>query len=317
MNEEKLYSYEVIFKGNRRELYCTNLEITRGNFVIVNIEKGLNSGKVSTSKVISAEEAGNLPKIQRVATQEDMERIARNTEKEKNAFRLAKKRIIEYNLEMKLVEVEMQFDGGKLTFYFTSPTRVDFRELVKSLAGIYHTRIDLRQIGSRDEARLISGLGPCGRVQCCSSCINEFKEITPQHAKDQQLSMNPIKISGNCGRYLCCLSFEEECYLDAYTRIPRAGSGFTTAEGKRGEVVFVDIFKERIQVKFVERNEKDEKPITKYEWFDTEQIKAGKVEETKPFIPNKKNANQHNCSGNCEHKKNFTEKGANNDNKKQ
>jgi len=318
MSEQKLYSYEVSFKGNRREVYYSDLEVKRGNYVIVNVEKGLDKGKVSTSKVVSAEEAKNLPKIQRIATQEDIERIARNSEKEKNAFRLAKERIIEYKLEMKLVEVEMQFDGGKLTFYFTSPNRVDFRELVKSLAGIYHTRIDLRQIGARDEARLISGIGPCGRVQCCSSSMSEFTEITAQHAKDQQLSMNPIKISGNCGRYLCCLNFEEECYLDAYTRIPRAGSGFTTEGGKKGEVVFVDIFKERIQVKFVERNGKDEKPTTKYEWFETEQIKAGKVEEAKQFIPNKKGMMPHanfqhkcNCQGDCNCKKNFPPKGAN------
>jgi len=307
MNESKLYSYEVSFKGNRREVYYSDLEIKRGSFVIVNAEKGLDAGKVSTNKKISAEEAKKIPKIQRAATPEDIERITRNGEKEKNAFRLCKERIIEYKLDMKLVEVEMQFDGGKLTFYFTSPQRVDFRELVKSLAGIYHTRIDLRQIGARDEARLISGLGPCGRVLCCSSNISEFKEITAQHAKDQQLSMNPTKISGNCGRYLCCLDYEHECYLDAYTRIPRSGSGFTTESGKKGEVVFVDIFKERIQVKFVERNGKDEKPTTKYEWFDTEQIKAGKVDEAKQFVPhNKKGGTMPHdckCQGNCGCKK--------------
>lgn len=298
MNESKLYSFEVSFKGNRREVYYSETEIKRETVVIVNVDKGLDAGKVSTSKTVSEEEAKKLPKIQRVATNEDIERIARNGEKEKNAFRLCKERIIEYNLDMKLVEVEMQFDGGKLTFYFTSPQRVDFRELVKSLAGIYHTRIDLRQIGARDEARLISGIGPCGRVQCCSSSMTEFTEITAQHAKDQQLSMNPVKISGNCGRYLCCLAFEEECYLDAYTRIPRSGSYFTTNGGKRGEVVFVDIFKERIQVKFIERNGKEEKPTTKFEWFDTEQIKAGKVEEARQYTPHNKKP-QHECKGEC------------------
>jgi cell fate regulator YaaT (PSP1 superfamily) len=284
MGESKLYSYEVSFKGNRRDVYYSEQEIKRGSFVIVNVEKGLDAGKVSTSKLISADEAKTLPKIHRLATGEDVERIVRNNEKEKNAFRLCKERIIEHKLEMKLVEVEMQFDGGKLTFYFTSPQRVDFRELVKSLAGIYHTRIDLRQIGARDEARLISGIGPCGRVQCCSSCMNGFAEITAQQAKDQQLSMNPIKISGNCGRYLCCLSFEQECYLDAYTRIPRTGSLFVASDGRRGEVVFVDIFKERVQVKFIVKN-KEEKPTATYEWFDTEQINAGKVEETKQSSP--------------------------------
>jgi cell fate regulator YaaT (PSP1 superfamily) len=252
----------------------------RGSIVIVSVEKGFDYGKISISKTISEKEAETLPKIQRVATQEDIERISRNSEKEKNAFRLCKERIIEHKLEMKLVEVEMQFDGSKLTFYFTSPQRVDFRELVKSLAGIYHTRIDLRQIGARDEARLISGIGPCGRVQCCSSCMNGFKEITAQQAKDQQLSINPVKISGNCGRYICCLAFEEECYLDAYTKIPRAGTSFTAQNGKKGEVVFVDIFKERVQVKFLEKIA-NEKPSVRYEWFSVEQIKAGKCDEPK------------------------------------
>ncbi|MCL1947941.1 MAG: stage 0 sporulation protein, partial [Chitinivibrionia bacterium] len=213
---------------------------------------------------------------------EDLERISRNHEKEKNAFRICKERIIEYKLDMKLVGVEMQFDGGKLTFYFTSPQRVDFRELVKTLAGIYNTRIDLRQIGVRDETRIISGIGACGRTQCCSACMSGFKEISPQYAKDQQLSMNAVKNCGNCGRYLCCLAFEEDSYIEAYKRIPRAGSYFTSAEQKRGEVVFVDIFKERIQVKFIVKN-KDEKPTTQYEWFDMEQIKSGKVEEIRHF----------------------------------
>ena len=283
MNESKLYSYEVSFKGNRRNVYCSQHKIKRGDYVIVNVEKGLDAGKVSIPKTVSANDAKNLPKIQRIATREDLERIGRNREKEKNAFLLCKKRIIEYKLDMKLVGVEMQFDGGKLTFYFTSPQRVDFRELVKTLAGIYNTRIDLRQIGVRDETRIISGIGACGRVQCCSSCMTAgFKEIGAQYAKDQQLSMNPIKNTGNCGRYLCCLAFEEDSYLEAYTRIPRAGSYFTTADKKRGEVIFVDIFRERIQVKFIVKN-KDEKPTTQYEWFDMEQIKSGKVEEAKHF----------------------------------
>jgi len=278
--KSKLYSYEVTFKGNRREIYAANSEIKRESFVVVNVEKGLDAGKVSTSKPLDEKDAEALPRIQRVATQEDIERISRNNEKEKNAFLFCKEKIAELKLEMKLVEVEMRFDGGKLTFYFTSPQRVDFRELVKALAGIYHTRIDLRQIGARDEARLISGIGPCGRVQCCSSCMSGFKEITAQQAKDQQLSINPVKISGNCGRYICCLAFEEECYLDAYTKIPRAGSYFTEQNGKKGEVVFVDIFKERVQVKFFEKIG-NEKPTVKYEWFDREQIKAGKCEESK------------------------------------
>jgi len=282
-NESKTYSYEVSFKGNRREVYSFPQEIKRQNRVIVNVEKGLDSGIVSTSKQILESAAGSLPKIQRVATKEDLERVARNNEKEKNACRLCKQKIAEYNLDMKLVAAEMQFDGGKLTFYFTSPQRVDFRELVKSLAGIYHTRIDLRQVGARDEARIVSGIGPCGRELCCSSCTKGYKEVSSQHAKDQQLSMNPTKITGNCDRYLCCLAYEEESYLDAYTRIPRAGSYFTPEnQQKRGEVIFVDIFKERIQVKFLIKN-KDEKPTTQYEWFNLEQVNAGKVEEARNY----------------------------------
>jgi len=281
MNERKAYSYEVAFKGNRREIYSSPQDIKRGVRVIVNVEKGIDSGTVSTSKQISETAAQNLPKIQRVAAKEDLERIARNVEKEKNAYRLCKQKIAEYNLDMKLIGAELQFDGGKLTFFFTSPQRVDFRELVKALAGIYHTRIDLRQVGSRDEARIVSGVGPCGRALCCSSCVKTCKEVSSQYAKDQQLSMNPLKITGNCDRYLCCLAYEQESYIDAYTRIPRAGSLFTPENrSQKGEVIFVDIFKERIQVKFVVKN-KDEKPTTQYEWFDLQQINVGKVEENK------------------------------------
>ncbi|MGM0462489.1 MAG: PSP1 domain-containing protein [Fibrobacterota bacterium] len=211
--------------------------------------------------------------IHRSATDDDIERNAANRKRELSAFRICKEKISYHKLDMKLVDVEYQFEGGKITFYFTADQRVDFRALVKTLAGEFRTRIELRQIGVRDAAKLIEGVGICGRPQCCSTFMRDFAQISTQLAKDQQLTLNPAKISGNCGRLLCCLDFEEKEYLKAYKELPRVGCSFTDAAGKRGLVVFVDIFKERIHVR------RNEGGMNQFQWYTKEEIEKGTVHD--------------------------------------
>ncbi|MGM0443574.1 MAG: PSP1 domain-containing protein [Fibrobacterota bacterium] len=211
--------------------------------------------------------------IKRIATEQDLDRDRENRSREEHAFAVCKERIAAHDLRMKLVDVEYQFEGGKITFYFTADQRVDFRGLVKTLASEFRTRIELRQIGVRDAAKLINGVGICGRPQCCSSFMREFFQISTQLAKDQQLTLNPAKISGNCGRLLCCLNFEEEEYLKAYKYLPRSGSFFTDEKGQKGLVVFVDIFRERIHVR------RTAKGMSQFEWYTKEEIEKGTIDE--------------------------------------
>jgi cell fate regulator YaaT (PSP1 superfamily) len=172
---------------------------------------------------------------------------------------------------MKLVDVELQFDGSKITFFFTAAQRVDFRELVKDLASVYRTRIELRQIGVRDEAKRISGLGICGRKQCCSAFLNEFEQITTQMAKNQQLALNPTKISGNCGRLLCCLRYEDDLYRELFKAYPEIGSKITV-NGKTGVLDFINIFSDKGLLRFEDGTQ---------EWLSPDEIKKG----TAPHAP--------------------------------
>jgi cell fate regulator YaaT (PSP1 superfamily) len=169
---------------------------------------------------------------------------------------------------MKLVDVEMQFDGSKITFYFTAAQRVDFRELVKDLASIYRTRIELRQIGVRDEAKRISGCGVCGRKQCCSAFLNEFEQITTQMAKDQQLALNPSKISGNCGRLLCCLRYENDMYSEIFKDFPPMGCRMTL-NGKIGSLNYINIFQGKALLHYDDGTQ---------EWLPPEELKKGTIE---------------------------------------
>jgi cell fate regulator YaaT (PSP1 superfamily) len=274
-NTNKSGLIEVGFKGNRRGWYLNRreLHLDEGEKVVVEAERGLEIGKIISLKgaCCGAEKrAESALDIRRTATSEDLEREKNSDEREKNAFKIATERIIEYKLNMKLIDVEQQFDGNKMTFFFTAEQRVDFRELVKSLAGIYRTRIELRQVGVRDEAKRINGIGICGRPQCCSSFMDGFSQVTTQLAKDQQLSLNPSKISGNCGRLLCCLEFEEADYLEAYKELPRSGCTFTI-NGKKGTIVNVDTFKKKIQVRRFEEG------MNKFEWYELEDIAKGEV----------------------------------------
>lgn len=190
------------------------IELNKNDFAIVETSRGQEFGEVviGPKQVDESEVVQPLKKVLRKADEEDCQRILENRRKEEEAFDTALQKIAEHNLEMKLVDVEYTFDRSKIIFYFTADGRVDFRELVKDLASVFRTRIELRQIGVRDEAKMIGGLGPCGRVLCCSTFLGEFEPVSIRMAKDQNLSLNPTKISGICGRLMCCLRFESDAY---------------------------------------------------------------------------------------------------------
>ena len=226
-----------------------NLDLQKGDEVIVETTQGMDLGFCTGSIVDLEEEKINyeLKPILRKATQEDMNNFAENIKKERAAFDLAKKKIDEYQLEMNLVDVECMLDNQKIIFYFTADGRIDFRNLVKDLAAIYRTRIELRQIGVRDKARITGGLGICGRELCCCSFLQDFNPVSIKMAKQQSLAMNPAKISGACGRLLCCLQYEHDAYVDAYKRMPNPGQIVITPDGE-GKVTSVNLLRETARV---------------------------------------------------------------------
>jgi cell fate regulator YaaT (PSP1 superfamily) len=233
------YTYEVDFKASRREHYenTYSLELHVDDWVIVQAERGEDMGRIH--RIIEVESSGGprppkLKGILRQAIYDDHEKLAKNREMEAESFDQCKQMIRQHGLDMKLVDVEYQYDCNKMTFYFTADERVDFRGLVKDLAAVYRTRIELRQIGVRDEARRLGGFGICGLMQCCNTFIREFEPISTQLAREQNLSLNPAKISGNCGRLLCCLLYEQNHYVESMKKFPEVGS---TIHGKLGPAV--------------------------------------------------------------------------------
>ncbi|MBD3170118.1 MAG: hypothetical protein GF307_11590 [candidate division Zixibacteria bacterium] len=217
----------VEFKGYRRNVYYNYLDIPLkpGEYAIVQAERGEDLGKiVRTASQFEIEKSAENPlNLLRVAGTDDMDRLRVNRQKEEESFYECLSLIEKHGLKMKLVDVEFQYDCNKITFFFTAEKRVDFRELVKDLANIYKTRIELRQIGVRDEAKRLGGFGCCGLQQCCSSWLPEFSPVSTQHARDQSLSLNPSKISGNCGRLLCCLLYEHPVYEEITRKFPKPG----------------------------------------------------------------------------------------------
>lgn len=209
-----------------------------GDYVIVETARGVECGQVAMAnrQIEDGEIVHPLKKLIRKATEEDLERLRQNKEKEKKAFELCEEKIAQHNLDMKLVDVEYTLDNNKILFYFTADGRVDFRALVKDLASVFRTRIELRQIGVRDEAKMLGGLGVCGRPFCCSSFLGEFQPVSIKMAKEQGLSLSPVKISGTCGRLMCCLKYEQEAYLDLLKKTPKVGAIVSTPDGK-GTVV--------------------------------------------------------------------------------
>ena len=239
------------------------LEIKRGDHVIVETARGIEFGtvvagvhEVEDDKVIQP-----LKPVMRIAGERDIEQEAANKEKEKEAFKICKEKILKHGLEMKLIDAEYTFDNNKVLFYFTADGRIDFRELVKDLASVFKTRIELRQIGVRDETKIRGGIGICGRPLCCHSYLSDFVPVSIKMAKEQNLSLNPTKISGVCGRLMCCLKNEQDTYEYLNSRLPNVGDYVTTDDGLKGEVSSVNVLRQLVKV-LVEVN--DEKEIREY-----------------------------------------------------
>ncbi|MFC1666850.1 stage 0 sporulation family protein [Candidatus Omnitrophota bacterium] len=224
-----------------------------GDYIIVEVERGQDYGQVISEPeiILEADFDKPLKKIVRIATKEDMRRIDENKGRIKNAFQTCLKKTQERKLDMKLIDAEYSFDRTKLIFYFTSEGRIDFRELVKDLAHVFKVRIELRQIGVRDEARMLGGFGHCGRSLCCATFLKGFEPVTIRMAKEQRLSLNPSKISGCCGRLMCCLGYEYQNYKKYIKGLPKEGEKVKTKEGK-GRVVSVNVLKRKVVVQLEE-----------------------------------------------------------------
>ena len=238
-------------------------DIKRGDHVIVETARGVEFGTVvgDPKEVEDDKVVQPLKPVLRIATQKDVEQEAANKEKEKEAFKICLEKIRKHELAMKLIDAEYTFDNNKVLFYFTADGRIDFRELVKDLASVFKTRIELRQIGVRDETKILGGIGICGRPLCCHTHLSEFIPVSIKMAKEQNLSLNPTKISGVCGRLMCCLKHEEETYEELNRRLPNVGDQVTTKDGQRGEVASINILRQLVKV-IVENG--DEKEIQEY-----------------------------------------------------
>ena len=250
----------VRFKKNGKTYFFNpkDLELKAGMHVVVETARGIEYGEVSmdTREATENEVVSPLKDVIRMATPEDDKTFESNAEKAKKAFVTCQEKIAKHKLDMKLIDVEYTFDNSKILFYFTADGRIDFRELVKDLASVFRTRIELRQVGVRDEAKTIGGLGICGRPFCCHACLSDFQPVSIKMAKEQGLSLSPTKISGTCGRLMCCLKYEQEAYEDALHRVPGVGSVVETGEG-RGVVTSTNLLRETVQVKLDKGNETD------------------------------------------------------------
>ena len=240
------------------------LQIEKGDKVIVETARGVEFGSVvSGIREIPDEEVMQpLKPVIRVATEEDKRNEVKNHEREAEAFKVCQEKIRKHELDMKLISAEYTFDNNKILFYFTADGRIDFRELVKDLAAVFRTRIELRQIGVRDETKIRGGIGVCGRALCCHTYLSEFAPVSIKMAKEQNLSLNPTKISGVCGRLMCCLTNEEETYEELNSHLPEIGDTVTTAEGLKGEVQSVSVLRQLVKV--VVNLDNDEKEIREY-----------------------------------------------------
>lgn len=256
-----------------------NLKISKQDNVIVETAMGQELGEViiPNREIPDEKVVSPLKKVIRIATDKDKKHYEENKKKEKEAFVVCNKKIKEHNLEMNLTDVAYNFDNSKIIFYFTADGRIDFRELVKDLAAIYKTRIELRQIGVRDEVRRIGGNGMCGRELCCCSFLNNFDTVSIKMAKEQNISLNPSKISGNCGRLMCCLKYEQDVYDEKLKKLPKIGATVKTEDGE-GEVCGIETLKERVKVKFTDGED------TFYKRYEVKDIKVIKNVETKEEI---------------------------------
>jgi len=255
-----------------------------GSYVIVETARGLEYGQVITGVREVDDEliASPLKPVIRIANEEDARHAQDNARFEKEAYGVCQRKLEEHKLEMKLVGVEQTFDNTKILFYFTANGRVDFRALVKDLASVFHTRIELRQIGVRDEAKMLGGLGPCGRPLCCGSFLGDFQPVSIKMAKEQNLSLNPTKISGVCGRLMCCLKYEQDHYETTRKRMPKMGKEVETPEG-HGTVVDLNILKETVTVRLVKGD------TSEFKTFPLDDLKWAKPapQQEKPFAESK------------------------------
>ncbi len=256
------------------------LDIRKGSHVIVETARGVEYGTVvgDVKEVEDDKVVAPLKPVLRVATEKDDEQEKKNKEKEKSAFNICLEKIQKHGLEMKLIDAEYTFDNNKVLFYFTADGRVDFRELVKDLASVFKTRIELRQIGVRDETKIRGGIGICGRALCCHTHQSDFIPVSIKMAKEQNLSLNPTKISGVCGRLMCCLKHEEDTYEEINKRLPNVGDFVTTPDGLKGEVNSVNVLRELVKV-IVESG--DEKEIHEYKVSDLKFKKRYKKDKDK------------------------------------
>ena len=245
-------------------MHLANYSVEVGQHVIVETARGVEYGSVvlGEREVEDSDVVQPLKAIIRIATLEDDEREAKNREKEKEAYKICLEKIKKHNLTMKLIKVEYTFDNNKVLFYFTADGRIDFRELVKDLASVFKTRIELRQIGVRDETKILGGIGSCGRPLCCATYMPEFVPVSIKMAKEQNLSLNPSKISGVCGRLMCCLKNEQETYEELNSHLPSVGDYVTTPEKLKGEVSSVNVLRQLVKV--IVTLDGDEKEIREY-----------------------------------------------------
>lgn len=240
------------------------LQLKAGMHAIVETARGVEMGTVMNDPREVSEESVVQPlkPVIRIATEQDEKQAEKNRQKEKEAFKICLEKIAKHKLDMKLVEAEYTFDNNKLLFYFTADGRIDFRELVKDLAAVFRTRIELRQIGVRDETKIRGGIGICGRELCCHTYLSEFAPVSIKMAKEQNLSLNPTKISGVCGRLMCCLTNEEETYEELNNNLPSVGESVTTPEGLKGEVQSLSVLRQLVRV--IVTLDNDEKEIREY-----------------------------------------------------
>ncbi len=250
----------VRFKNTGKMYYFEpgEFELGVGSNVIVETARGIEFGEVVAAaiEIGDAEAYQPLRSVLRIASEEDIRRHDENIRKEKEAFAVCNDKIKKHGLDMKLIDVEYTFDGSKILFYFIADTRIDFRDLVKDLASVFKTRIELRQVGVRDQAKTVGGLGICGRVICCASSSGDFQPVSIKMAKEQSLSLSPTKISGTCGRLMCCLKYEQEAYEDALRRLPGVGSVADTPRG-RGVITEVNLLRETVKVRLDNDSETD------------------------------------------------------------
>lgn len=255
-----------------------DFQVKVGDHVIVETARGIEYGSVVQGIREVADDKVIMPlkSVIRIATEEDDKKAIENNEKEKKAFKICKEKIAKHGLEMKLIETEYTFDNNKVLFYFTADGRIDFRELVKDLASVFKTRIELRQVGVRDETKMLGGIGICGRTLCCNTYLSEFIPVSIKMAKEQSLSLNPTKISGICGRLMCCLKNEQEAYEELNSNLPDIGEKVKTFDGFKGEVVSVNVLRQKVKIVV--------------EVDDEREIKEYAVDELK-FKPKKKKFN--------------------------